>query len=461
MNSRATGDEYSYNNLQKIIGRLIIVPRRDKVQIINQLKDDTPKYGVALLQYHYGTFISLLRKSVPLKPMADFIVPITDASVITQARVDLCCDLFVEHSNSPSIGRILRKMSEHASKNIFVPPLGAQTIIQSRIPLKTLQSLTRDSFDQRIPPEGINNKASRISLKIYQELSSRNSDMEFAEALVEYLPLVWHSNRVLVGIEAWITTYLREIWPNVYNCEKTICLEIISSEYFRFWDLHRPADMKTRLLEPLEKAKSSAALLLIPYLWYLGSNAVPLMDRLVRKVRPSGSQFRNNETETLYMHIYQFYRLITHQTEQLIPMPSMAISDLLLRLRVYLLPCNGWAHEYSQVGTTLQGKFSVEMGEEGMEILESIFEDHLDIVYCLANSSWLGEIPKLIYQNMKEKNGEEEDHSILPRQIEVPTLITPQTLREDLELSYNQFCIAVVRFLDDIQNPITQYLLPQ
>lgn len=343
-------------------------------------------------------------------------------------------------------------MREFANKNIFVPPLGALNVIHSRVPLKTLQSLSRDSIDQSAPPEGVNNKASKISLNLYQELLSRSSDFEFAEALAEYLPLVWHSNRVLVGIEAWITIYLKNIWPSKFNCEKTMCLEVIASEYFRFWDTERPEDMRSRLLEPLAEAKKSAAIVMIPHLWHLGYHAAPLMDTLVKKTRPSALQFRNNETETFYMHIYQFYRMITHETEQIFPMPSEAVCDLILRLRVYLLPCNVWADQYPPIGSTLQGKFSLEMGEDGMDILESIFEDHLDIIYCLANSSWLGEIPALIYQHIRKRHQ--------PGPEEVPTLITPQTLREDLELSYNEFCIAVVNFLDDLNNPITNYLLP-
>lgn len=455
MRLSAPKPKFSAGKLHEVCGSLFRVPRLEKIQILEWLLANIQLFDTNILKVHYGFLLNFLRKSMPVKPLVNILVVITDASTVTQSRVNFVCDFYSSKMNSPSVGRLLQVMAKRCKAHIFVPPVGQISVEYSHIPLDTRLLLSYDKNDPSCP-ETRDLPASRVCTKMYQALMGKASDSEFAEGIVQLVPLVEQTGRIPAALEKMVYSYFLKHWGRKFKYGKTIVLTVVASSFFRFWPLDNELVVKENLLDPLLAANKSAAEVLIPNLWHFGALAQPLMDTFVKYYRPSELEWFRPLTPTMFAQIFQYYSNL----DSAVP-PAIFVANLVTRLHIYLFPCSQWSHLVPAVGLTLQGEFCLVSSDDSIEIIDMIFDGHQNVetLFALANSPWLGGYPQRTFSRVKAHL----NVSVAPllssqRPASSVVIVRPETLESDVGISYPEFCQQLVKDLQNAGLSIVPYL---
>lgn len=480
----ASSKGYSIEKLYSICGPLPIAPRREKITLIQWLYNNYTKFDPILLQKHYGLFIRYLRNpEIPVKCLVDFIICITDKSTVTQSRINFVVEVFQERDNSPSIARLLKVMRSECSRDLYVPPLGQENAAMSLIPMNTIRMLKKCP-DGSIP-EGRNVAAAKICTTLYMKLDKarKSSDIEFSELLAQMVPLVQQIGRIPAPIEKCIYEYLEYDWKLRFKCSGTYSIALIASEYFRFWPLNNLDAIRIRLIQPLFQAQSTAAVLILPYLWYFGAYAISLMETFYTLLRPQKyTEWQQQNTIIRYMHIYQFYKVVSDSD----CVKKDVVSDMIMHQIGYFPLCTQWAHAVPDICQTIQGNFSLIKKSEVIDILNIIFSEtsnqrqssrnpntttassselakartptDLDLRFHFANTAWLGGYTQRTYSKLKVQGKSNSSNFISSqRPAFAVTKIDDETL-VPLGLTLSSFCSQLVQDLLEEGIDILPYL---
>lgn len=455
-------NEYSVEKLLTVIGQLYVLPRREKVKLLEWLIANFHKFDGDALGKHYGVLLLLLRSpSLPVKLLSRFIVMITEERCITQSRVNLVTDMFIERNNSPSLGRLLQVMREKSHPRIYFPPLGQGDVRHAQLPLNLITKMRQASntTSEAMPPEACDLEACSMATDMYVKLlrARKSTDIMFSSALAQLVPLIEQTSRVPLAVEKVVYEYLEGEWQQKFNASATLALKIILG-LFRFWPTNNLVVTQERLLSPLFRAQASAAELIIPHLWYFGYYAAPVMVVLTGKLKPvKHRDWQSSTVITRYIHIYQFYKL----TGAGVVPPEDAVSSLVIQQFGYLSLCAQWAHAVPKICRTLQGRFGLATGVSDT-VLSAFFpttqDDSVAIRFDIVNVAWLGGYPQRTYSRLKVLRGSGDMELLSTRKPQMSvTIINAANLRR-LGMTRSEFCSQLLEDLEETGLCVYPYL---
>ena len=453
MAGRGRGEsKLTLDDFYEAFGSLLRLPKVQRVDRLNWLVANVHRFDSKILKAHYGLLLNLLKRTSPVKPMAQILIEITDESMITQSRVNLICEIYLLKKNSPSVGRLLKSISKICPSHIYLPPVGQKTVGDVRIPLNTALAFAQ-RFDSCSPETKLVHSV-RANTAIYYNLRKRFSDADLAREISTLIPLVEQSGRMPTGLETAIYEYLETTWKEHYSSDFTMVLYLIVAKLFRFWPERSHDILRLRLLGPLKSARGRAIEIILPHLWHLGPVAEELVPDFVEQLL--NSRARPMIREKSYLHFYLYYA--RHDT--LVP-PASIVTDLIVKQDVYLFLCAQWAHLVPAICTTLQGTFSMlRYSDRAMLIIMKLIgegaEKLLSGIYNINNSPWLGSYPRLIYTRARAMNIVKSQ-----RLSSAPELIDPAVLMRDAGLPYPEFFQQLVAALESRGLSIVPYLLPE